>query len=135
VDTFQGSAWLGVMPFWMDRIKVRRRHRPLCPVCVAFPISVCAPMSAKRRRGPPVFYFLSLDASSLLAVATGRAFYSLPYHWAQMHLEQRTEREFSFFSAGGVAGQPVVFNAALPRVGSISTPGGKPTRNIGVLPL
>ena len=23
VDTFQGSAWLGVVPFWMDRIKVR----------------------------------------------------------------------------------------------------------------
>jgi hypothetical protein len=23
VDSFMGSAWLGVMPFWMDRIKVR----------------------------------------------------------------------------------------------------------------
>ena len=22
-DTFQGSAWLGVVPFWLDRIKVR----------------------------------------------------------------------------------------------------------------
>ncbi len=23
VDSFQGLAWLGVMPFWMDRVKVR----------------------------------------------------------------------------------------------------------------
>ncbi len=23
MDTFQGSAWLGVVPFWLDRIKVR----------------------------------------------------------------------------------------------------------------
>ena len=23
VDTFQGSAWLGVVPFWLDRIKIR----------------------------------------------------------------------------------------------------------------
>ena len=22
VDTFQGSAWLGVMPFWMEQIKI-----------------------------------------------------------------------------------------------------------------
>jgi uncharacterized protein YqjF (DUF2071 family) len=22
-DTFQGSAWLGVVPFWLDRIKIR----------------------------------------------------------------------------------------------------------------
>ena len=23
VDTFQGSAWLGIVPFWLDRIKIR----------------------------------------------------------------------------------------------------------------
>jgi hypothetical protein len=54
---------------------------------------------------------LSLDASNLLAVAAGRAFYRLPYHWAEMHLEQRTEREFSFFSRRRFASRPAVFKA------------------------
>jgi hypothetical protein len=52
---------------------------------------------------------LSLDSSNLLAVAAGRAFYRLPYHWAKMRLEQRTEREFAFYSRRRFAG--VVFKA------------------------
>jgi uncharacterized protein YqjF (DUF2071 family) len=36
VDTFQGSAWLGVVPFWMDRIKIR--GVPPIPGRAAFPI-------------------------------------------------------------------------------------------------
>ena len=27
VDTFQGSAWLGIVPFWLDRLKVRGMPR------------------------------------------------------------------------------------------------------------
>ena len=26
LDTFDGSAWIGVVPLWMDRIKVRGLH-------------------------------------------------------------------------------------------------------------
>jgi uncharacterized protein YqjF (DUF2071 family) len=54
---------------------------------------------------------LSLDASNLLAVAAGRAFYRLPYHWAEMHMAQRIEREFSFYSRRRFAGRSVVFKA------------------------
>jgi len=35
VDTFQDSAWLGVVPFWMDRIKFR--GVPPIPGRAAFP--------------------------------------------------------------------------------------------------
>ena len=33
-DTFQGSAWLGAVPFWLDRIKIRGRasHPRLAPI-------------------------------------------------------------------------------------------------------
>ncbi len=44
-------------------------------------------------------------------MAAGRAVYRLPYHWAEMHLRQQTEREFSFYSRRRFAGQPVVFKA------------------------
>ena len=35
VDCFHGSAWLGVMPFWMDRVTVR--GLPLIPGLRSYP--------------------------------------------------------------------------------------------------
>jgi hypothetical protein len=109
VDTFQGSAWLGVMPFWMDRIKVR--GIPPIPGARSFPDLSLRTYVREEKTGTPGVYCLSLDASNLLAVAAGHAFYHLPYHWAEMRLEQRTEREFSFFSRRRFASRPVVFKA------------------------
>lgn len=109
VDTFQGSAWLGVMPFWMDRIKVR--GLPPIPGARSFPDLSLRTYVREERTGAPGVFCLSLDSNNLLAVAMGRAFYRLPYHWAEMHMEQRTEREFSFYSRRRLAPQPVVFRA------------------------
>jgi uncharacterized protein YqjF (DUF2071 family) len=64
-----------------------------------------------EQTGTPGVYFFSLDASSLLAVAAARTLFHLPYHWAEMHLEQRSEREFSFYSRRRFSPQPVVFKA------------------------
>jgi uncharacterized protein YqjF (DUF2071 family) len=61
-----------------------------------------------RARG---VYFFSLDASNLLAVAVARAFYNLPYYWAEMRLEQRSEREFAFYSRRLWSDKPVIFKA------------------------
>ncbi|MGD0832351.1 MAG: DUF2071 domain-containing protein [Terracidiphilus sp.] len=109
VDTFQGSAWLGAMPFWMDRIKVR--GLPPIPGSRNFPDLSLRTYVREERSGTPGVACLSLDASNLLAVAMGRALYRLPYHWAAMHLEQRSEREFDFYSRRRFAGRRVVFRA------------------------
>jgi uncharacterized protein YqjF (DUF2071 family) len=109
VDSFNGSAWLGVMPFWMDRFKVR--GIPTIPGTRCFPDLSLRTYVHEERTGTPGVFCLSLDASNLLAVGLGRAFYSLPYHWAQMRMEQRTEREFAFYSRRRFSYQPVVFNA------------------------
>jgi uncharacterized protein YqjF (DUF2071 family) len=61
--------------------------------------------------GTPGVYFFSLDASNLLAVAVARTLFHLPYHWADMRLEQRSEREFSFYSRRRFSKQPVIFKA------------------------
>ena len=68
-------------------------------------------MCATRRPALRGCIFFSLDAGNLLAVAFARAFYSLPYYWAEMRLEQRSEREFSFYSRRRMAGKPVFFKA------------------------
>ena len=61
--------------------------------------------------GTPGVYCFSLDASNLLAVAVARAYFHLPCNWAEMRLEQRTEREFVFYSRRRFSSRPVIFNA------------------------
>ena len=97
------------MPFWMDRIKVR--GLPPIPGSRSFPDLSLRTYVREERSGTPGVVCLSLDASNLLAVAMGRALYGLPYHWAEMHLVQRTEREFDFYSRRRFAGQRVAFRA------------------------
>jgi uncharacterized protein YqjF (DUF2071 family) len=109
VDTFQGSAWLGVMPFWMEQIKLH--GFPSIPGARSFPQLSLRTYVRDPQTGIPGLSFLSLEASNPLAAMVGRAFYRLPYHWAEMHLEQRSGREFAFFSRRRFAQRPVVFNA------------------------
>jgi uncharacterized protein YqjF (DUF2071 family) len=109
VDTFQGSAWLGIVPFWLDRIKIR--GVPPVPGARSFPDLNLRTYVRDQFTGTPGIYCFSLDASNLLAVAVARIFYHLPYHWAEMRIEQRSEREFSFYSRRRFSAQPVLFQA------------------------
>jgi uncharacterized protein YqjF (DUF2071 family) len=108
VDTFQGSAWLGVVPFWLDRIKIR--GVPPIPGARSFPDLNLRTYVRDQFTGTPGVYCFSLDASNLLAVAVARSYYHLPYYWSEMLLEQRTEREFAFYSRRRFTTRPVIFN-------------------------
>jgi uncharacterized protein YqjF (DUF2071 family) len=109
VDAFQGAAWLGVVPFWMDRIKVR--GMPPIFGARSFPELSLRTYVRDQSTGVPGVYFFSMDASNPLAVAAGHIFYHLPLHWAEMRLEQRSEREFSFYSRRLLSRKPAVFRA------------------------
>ena len=109
VDTFQGSAWLGVVPFWMDRIKIR--GVPPIPGARSFPELNLRTYVRDHRTGMQGVYFFSLDASNLLAVAIARSCYHLPYYWAEMRIEQQSEREFAFYSRRRLTRTPVIFKA------------------------
>jgi hypothetical protein len=109
VDTFHGSAWIGVVPFWMDRIKLR--GLPTIPFTRSFPELNLRTYVRDQRTGTPGVFFLSLDANNLLAVAFASTIYSLPYYWAEMKLQQRSEREFAFYSRRRWTNPPVIFKA------------------------
>lgn len=80
VDTFQGQAYLGLVPFRMEG--VRLRGLPRIPTAHAFPeLNVRTYVEYQGRTG---VWFFSLDASSALAVAGGRALFGLPYYYARM---------------------------------------------------
>ncbi|MGI4758283.1 MAG: YqjF family protein [Janthinobacterium lividum] len=85
VDTFDGWAWLGVVPFVMDRV----RFRTLGQSSVSVPTATAFPELNLRTYvvgpdGRPGVYFFSLDAGSLLAVVGARIGFGLPYFWARM---------------------------------------------------
>ena len=83
IDTFDGKAWVGIIPFWMSH--VRFRAMPPIPTASTFPeLNVRTYVRAPREPDKPGVYFFSLDAASLLAVIGARAGAGLPYYWADM---------------------------------------------------
>lgn len=108
-DVFQGSAWLGVVPFWLDRIKVR--GLPAIPGMRNFPDLNVRTYVRDQDTGTPGMYFFSLDATNLAAVALAHTLFHLPYHWAEMRLDQRSDQEFSFYSRRRFSDKPVIFKA------------------------
>jgi uncharacterized protein len=121
VDTFQGAAWLGIVPFWLDRLKVR--GVPRIPVFRSLPdLNLRTYVREEHSRGRGLYCF-SMDAGNLLAVAAARTFYHLPYYWADMRLERRSVREFAFYSRRRFAAATVTFQARYrglgPRLGQM----------------
>lgn len=81
VDTFDGSAWLGVVPFRMCEVKGR-----FMPFHVDFlELNVRTYVKFGERRG---VYFFSLDADHAPSVWGARIFYGLPYFRAKMSFEE-----------------------------------------------
>ncbi len=108
-DTFQGSAWLGAVPFWLDRIKIR--GVPPIPGARSFPDLNLRTYVRDRFTGTPGFHCFSVDSSNLIAVAVAHAVYHLPYCMAEMHMEPRSEREFAFYSRRRFTRKQVIFKA------------------------
>lgn len=80
IDTFDGQAWIGVVPFRMSG--VRPRGIPAAPMLSAFPeLNVRTYVTAG---GKPGVWFYSLDAASGLAVRLARRFFHLRYMHARM---------------------------------------------------
>jgi len=87
IDTKDGDAWVGLVPFRMTGI----RWRPLPPIpgTSAFP-----DMNLRTYvtyEGRPGVWFFTLDATNRLAIWTARTFFHLPYHRARMSVRHDGE--------------------------------------------
>ncbi|RXS98111.1 DUF2071 domain-containing protein [Silvibacterium dinghuense] len=96
IDTFDGSAWIGVVPFWMDQIRLR--GLPAIPGLNRFPELNLRTYVREPHTNLGGVYFFSLDAANPIAVTMARTFYRLPYHWAKMKIEHCDNREFLYSS-------------------------------------
>lgn len=84
VDTFNGKAWIGMVPFWMTGI--RFPWAPTVPGTHTFPETNVRTYVHRSGKEPGVWFF-SLDAANALAVAWARRFFNLPYHLSKMSVE------------------------------------------------
>ena len=77
VDTFDGSAWVGLIPFSMRNISFP--GTPAIPYLGSFPeVNV---RTYVKKDGIPGVWFFSLDVSRFLPALVARASYFLPYCW------------------------------------------------------
>jgi uncharacterized protein len=94
IDTFDGDAWLAVVPFRMSNIHPRGLFS--VPWLSAFAeLNVRTYVTAGGRPG---VWFFSLDAANPLAVWLARTWFKLPYFNAQMRCDQRTGGGISYAS-------------------------------------
>ena len=82
LNLWEGSAWLGVVPFHMSGIRLHGFWA--IPGLSAFPeLNVRTYVKAGGRSG---VYFFSLDAANAIAVACAQRFFLLPYYRAKMQV-------------------------------------------------
>lgn len=88
IDTFEGRAWIGVVPFTMSG--VRLRGIPALPWISAFPeLNV---RTYAQAEGKPGVWFFSLDAARRAAVEVARLTFHLPYFHARMKAQTDAQR-------------------------------------------
>ncbi|GCE08757.1 YqjF family protein [Dictyobacter aurantiacus] len=101
VDTFEGEAWVGIVPFRMS--DVRPRGLFAVPALSAFPeLNVRTYVSLDGRPG---VYFFSLEAGNPIAVALARSIFHLPYYNALMRT-QRIDNTINYRSQRTHRGAP-----------------------------
>ena len=81
VDTYEGQAYLGVVPFFMER--VRPKGLPPLPWLSWF-LELNVRTYVHDAAGRPGVWFYSLDCNQPVAVALARRFFHLPYYHAEM---------------------------------------------------
>ena len=116
IQEFDGTSWVGVVPFRMSG--VMRRPLPDLPWVSAFP-----ELNLRlyvERDGRPGVWFLSLDATNPIAVWAARQFFHLPYFKADISIEQ-TSDAFNYRSTRTDAPQGLTFEARYGPTGDVYT--------------
>ena len=107
IDTFDGTAWIGVIPFYMSG--VRMRAAPPVPTAHAFEeLNVRTYVTLDGRPG---VWFFSLDAASSLAVIGARLGIRLPYFRAAMQMKRQDGTIHYRSERWSIAGHPASFAA------------------------
>ncbi len=86
VDTFDGEAWVALVPFEMQR--VRPPWGPAVPYLTTFPETNIRTYVRGPDGGRGV-WFSSLEITRILSVGVARSVFHVPYTWARMRIDER----------------------------------------------
>jgi len=117
VDTFNGEAWLGVVPFFMER--VRPRMLPTVPGLSWF-MELNVRTYVYDAEGRPGVWFFSLDCNQFLAVQIAKQFFHLPYEYAKMQ-SQRGNNQINYHCRRGAKQADYIYQE--PRVAHLAESG------------
>jgi uncharacterized protein len=116
LDTFDGYAWAGVVPFWMDRIRARvpgTANRGLVfPSVESFPELNLRTYVRSRKTGRAGVFFFALDCANPLAVAGARILFHLPYFLAKMSRVTAADGSVNYQSKRLLTRRSVGFDAS-----------------------
>ena len=118
IETYDGSAWIGVIPFYMSG--VRMRGMPPLPTAHAFEeLNVRTYVTLDGRPG---IWFFSLDCASMLAVLGARVGIHLPYFRAAMRMTRHDSGRIDYQSRRwAIAGRPAAYSGTYRAVGPAAT--------------
>jgi uncharacterized protein YqjF (DUF2071 family) len=119
IDEFDGSAWVGLVPF---RMTVRAPLLPPVPVLSTFPETNVRTYvrDGSGRRG---LWFLSLDVPRSAMVLAARVSLGLPYAWSRMAIQERDDA--TVYSATRIAPDGGVHSAVTVPAGGASVGGAE----------
>lgn len=103
-DTWEGEAWLGVVPFRMPTLRFRAGPN-IPPFTHLTEINVRTYVTVQ---GKPGVYFFSLDADNPITVRVARAWYSLPYFNARFACDFASDFARDTAHAGKAGGDGAV---------------------------
>lgn len=109
LDTCDGDAWLGVVPFFMERI--RPRFLPPLP-WVSWFLEMNVRTYVFDEHGTPGVWFFSLDCNQPIAVRVARRFFGLPYFDATMRA-RRAASGIDYECRRSMEQQPCAFEYSL----------------------
>ncbi|MFL5735715.1 MAG: YqjF family protein [Actinomycetota bacterium] len=84
VEEFDGTAWVGLIPF---RMMMRFPYQPELPLVSRYP-ETNVRTYVHDRNGRSGLWFLSLDVPRSVVVAAARSMLRLPYAWSRMSTEE-----------------------------------------------
>jgi uncharacterized protein YqjF (DUF2071 family) len=122
VDCFDGFAWVGVVPFWMDQVRTRAvgERMVTIPTASAFSELNLRTYVRSRATGLAGVFFFSLDAASALAVLGARTLFHLPYYLATMSRRTGRDGVIAYESARRLTSKPVRFQARYRGLGEVA---------------
>jgi len=114
IQEFDGTSWVGIVPFRMEGVMLR--PLPDLPWISAFPeLNLRLYVEVEGKAG---VWFVSLDAANPLAVCAARRFFHLPYFHAKMQVS-REANQVSYTSLRCSEGDPVSFKGRYQPTSSI----------------